>query len=1399
MNKDSYDILKSTLLNKKIKSWFELGLFLDHIRDNRKPMTNLPKNYHDFLNSLKNGVAFITYDFGVDGVSIEIEKYRHVLKSLIKKHSLKDPKIYYIGSSFNIEFDNDKNLQVYTLDESCGFDSWDGYHEYFFTKLGRGSNDYNLLFTKVWEQTLSISLKLGKFIFENDIQLLFPVNTNSNPGNIPLAFSLVLISEIMKIPVLNSNHDFYWESGEPPSKSNINKTPGIRDHFFTNYHIGEIFTLIEMLYPWDSPFWYQCTINQVQVNTLIDKFGFNPINVTQIPTYIDSDRYCPKSPKSKKNILERLHILFSGSTKKIYSKSISEILTKIENPTNHFSPFIIGNKSRINIHFDHSNMLILQPTRIIKRKRIERIFTFFNTLLENSWFVHFLKSHPQLTITILITGPLANGQYDYYKKIMYLFRDFLDNINDKLKNRFFLGFKFGLETNEYMKKNHIPNLAINELFGTATLVTLPSETEGRGLPIIESSSSGVPLLVNRYKPEHVFDNLIGKDLDESLRLKVFEIPKNTQDIPDGFFEIFTNHEIDIQRKEHNRSVVKKRFTFEILEKKFEKLLNILWIRCQHPNKKEFQIVKKVYDKHKAITQYNDLFYQLVLCKNRKYLPGFTNLEFMIILKSLIDPSFFRMEEKELKGRIMGFAKKILTKHENFEKVDFSDKITFYNELDTLFEYNIGVDDIVIDHSLSYRHRHNSHYFFRKITEFELIGLVAEIFRKNFGSIKSKNLSAMSFNLFMKSYHSLSELVGYKPLAINNSKRLIRDLQSNKSVAIFPGTHLQLELQILVLQTFRLRFGITNNEEITQKVIDNYDPKDCGTVYLFIREKSIGSPVYFKNVKSWLENSDDYELKLLYKYGFLKIVPINVIALGTHLGQLGEQGIKTLLKIKRDNGFLISLGETNYMMIDKIDIPSYRIGTVDHILFRNYSQIRRSEAYIQWVPGGLSPGLAYPTPIQSPVQFSKLLNGKLYKKCCSVLGEENVIKKLHEDADNFNSPVQTVLQSIVSTESYANLDYSSEIIISKMLTGIHDDGLPWSGAQINVKSNLAEKYKSTIQFHTMFSSKINDTVLDLVNKFEKQSNKKVHFAWNGGYMLNPELVGKLGLPEEYIGSPLGLAIIDGEIQSLPLYNKPSLCIYNNNKLDIRDSNLKDGLTISIKSGGSLTFSDKHRNIENPIDSVFYDLLYPNKQIIGKNRIIYRFAGSKIIDIIKNETLVEIIPVGITVSVPDNIILDKWNIGSHVEYYMKEWANVKHAIEAGPMLVQNGKIAIDMVSEGWKTEFSIATQAARVDYTHLRGPKIGVGLLNSGELIIVAINGRIRESVGATHIELAKTLIEQGAETGMGFDPGGSVTLLHNGKQLNISPYNINYEDSPYSLPPQARRIGNAILGTIESLK
>jgi exopolysaccharide biosynthesis protein len=172
---------------------------------------------------------------------------------------------------------------------------------------------------------------------------------------------------------------------------------------------------------------------------------------------------------------------------------------------------------------------------------------------------------------------------------------------------------------------------------------------------------------------------------------------------------------------------------------------------------------------------------------------------------------------------------------------------------------------------------------------------------------------------------------------------------------------------------------------------------------------------------------------------------------------------------------------------------------------------------------------------------------------------------------------------------------------------------------------------------------------------------------------------------------------------------------------------------------------------------------------------------------------VIPVGLTLSFPQGKVPAELHVNQEISIAIPGFENILHGIEAGPLLLDEGKWSIDMNVEGWKTQNSIATQAARLDYLDMRGPKIAVGMNEEGELMVLTVNGRIRESVGATHGDMAGILARHGMVRAMGFDPGGSSTLFANGRILNISPYNRAYELNNYALPPQPRAVSNAVIG------
>jgi hypothetical protein len=317
----------------------------------------------------------------------------------------------------------------------------------------------------------------------------------------------------------------------------------------------------------------------------------------------------------------------------------------------------------------------------------------------------------------------------------------------------------------------------------------------------------------------------------------------------------------------------------------------------------------------------------------------------------------------------------------------------------------------------------------------------------------------------------------------------------------------------------------------------------------------------------------------------------------------------------------------------------------------------------------------------------------------------------------------------------------------------------------------------------------------VRRFNRAPGRKAQIAWNGGYILNAELVGKLGLPESYIGSPLGMISSQGRLSSPPLFNKPAFLVDEDGALSIRRVSCEQGLTLRA-SRSTVELAPEVRNLADPgAGPCFYDLLFDSPALPGGGRTIVRLVGNRIMEIVntKKGENPPVLPVGLVVSFAAGDIPSDWEIGRSLAIAVGGLQRIANGVEAGPLLLHEGRLAIDMELEGWKTQASIDSQAARIDYLDMRGPKIAIGLDDRGALVVLAVNGRIRESVGATHVDMAKILLARGMRSAMGFDPGGSATLVVGRETLNISPYNHDYERNVYSLPPEPRSVANAVVG------
>jgi len=1381
----SIDELLSRLKSEKIKTWFDLGLFLDRLKD-KKSSAGFRPDYYSFKEKLvKGGIGFLTFYFTIDGITIEVAKYASALRQLLPGVPL-----HLIAGGIKPESEHilSGNFLRHDLPEIKSFDNWDLYKDFFKTKLDRGSKEYNALITKFWDEVLLLTETLADCVEKNSITLLYVINVCSNPGNVSLALATVLVSEYWGIPVINNNHDFYWDGGnrrEDIEKQNLK--PGPRDFFFTNAHVGEFFSTLEVLFPWESRSWMTVNINENQIRHVIEVNGHNPANVSLLGTVVDTSGFEPISKRESINTLLQIGLIFKNKV-----HSIGDVL---KNKSDFKSePFLCGNSPEDDFDFVNNNILMLQPTRIISRKRIEINFKLIAKLLQEKDFISKFKENPLLKISVIISGPIPVGQQDYFYRLLEKFSVFMKGIPVEFRSKIYLGFLFSaFDTAEYKGKHKNP-IGITDQYKAASLILLPSESEGRGLPLIEAAAAGKPVFCHRYEPEQVYSEVIGEHLDESQRLRVLEFKK---DIPDVLVRNTVQRlfypQDSIEDVEHNEKVIKSRYNIEILKRDLETILYKLYLQLHSismPNKK----IKDYFDDYEQYIHFSNEDLEAVInIKTRDYMPGYGRLGFMILLKSLIDPSYFRVEEQGIRGEVQIYAQRLWNRHVGNNEKSQQKYHQFFNAVDDLFHCYKGESDIRHDHALAYRHRNKRIYPYRNYTFQELTGIVNTMFEDIVDPSKPEKYTVPTQFFFTDWNLALVQLTTSHHLGIDDRSKLFLKLKQNVPRVYFPGQYVRYEMEFFILQPIRAILGLHIEEELTEQEL-NKNIRKLPKVYIFAPKSHLFNQSSAASIKQYLDSTLDKELHILYKSNVVELIKTPQSCIGFHLRQMGIKGLKVLREIKEQKGFIITNGQSAAMMTDILDIDRFHIGKVKRVLTEKFMGIPMHSGFVQFVPAAVRTTLAYPTPMQTSKDFEKALKSKLFKKLSDKIGEDKLYALLREDAQKNGTPVQAFLKNL---EDSFNSPKSQKELSYRFVGGVYADGMPWNGVLAEIAVNES---KTSWNFSTYSALSKPKPVTELIKEYQRKAGKKAQIAWNGGYILNPELVGKLGLPETYIGSPLGLLMVDKKVKCPPLFNKPAFLIYEDGSLDIQRVTSENGFTIDYEKE-SMTFSGKQYNVHSGSVPCFYDLMYDQSKISADGNVIVRLAGNTVKEIIHSEKgqKIPVIPVGITLSIPAALFnekLFKTNQELEINLISKgsfNWSEIKHAVEAGPMLIKNGKAGVDMPGEGWKTINSINTQAARLDFTDMRGPKIAVGLSKGGNLLVLAINGRIRESVGATHHDMADILISYGAETAMGFDPGGSSTLVVKGKVLNISPYNKDYEQDIYSLPPQPRFVANAVLG------
>lgn len=574
------NLLLTTILDEfHPTSWRDISKVLDTLT--RKDKDSAAQNEEGDLKRFAKGTAFITFDYGIDGVTIEIAKYAQTLEAIYQPYAVSS--IHMIGGNFQAEASAvlSDTWSRFVVEGINGWDKWSGgkwFNALFQRKMRATSEESKRLAQEIYKQAVSIAKKLGNYFSENQIALLIPVNIASNPGNLALTLGVVLATEILGIPILNSNHDFYWESGKPKLEREPGEKPGIRDHFFHNINNIPFFSLFQRLYPWKGRRWLQVNINALQSRRLVKRFGFPKENVFEISTSIGDEFFEPYDQEDVKHARLRMGHILSDGEAEIYPTPVSDHIKRIAEWMENQTPVMIGARAGLSVDPVSEDLIyLLQPTRVVSRKRIERNFALISALMQKGRLREEFEQNPNRQLVLHITGPTPQEHQADLEKILDAYQQGIETLPPAIANRIFVAFSAGQETHPSFAQKKFAPLTIETIYRMADVVLFPSETEGRGLPIIEACAVGVPIICSRYQPQQVFDDVVGKGLPKDLQLNYLLFPKGKFDSKflSTAADLFLKSETYKDNVIHNQHAVRLRYSREAFQKKFEQILERL--------------------------------------------------------------------------------------------------------------------------------------------------------------------------------------------------------------------------------------------------------------------------------------------------------------------------------------------------------------------------------------------------------------------------------------------------------------------------------------------------------------------------------------------------------------------------------------------------------------------------------------------------------------------------------------------------------------------------------------------------------------------------------------------------------------------------------------------------------
>ena len=427
-----------------------------------------------------HNVGFISTRFaGTDGVSLETAKWANVFE-----------KAGFTCFYFGGELDRPRKYSY--LVKEAHFQHPD-IRDIFRNCFGARVRS-RIVTRKIYEMKRELKDQLYKFIEKFNLDLLVPENALTIPLNIPLGIAITEVISETGMPAIAHHHDFFWER--------------------QNFMLNACWEYLNMAFPPHLPSIQHVVINSSADNQLSLRTG---ISARIIPNVMDFDHPPPVSGHFESCALDPGENRPSSDT---YSSDVRQSLGVADD-----------------------ELLILQPTRVVKRKGIEHAIE--------------LVHHLGMKAKLIISHASGDEGYDYerrvreYSKLMKVDTYFVSNIINEQRGK---------------TKNGRKVYTLEDIYPHADLVTYPSNFEGFGNAFLEAIYFCRPIVVNTYSIYAIDIKPKGFSVIELDGYVTDEAVRQTK-------KILTDPNLRKKMVTHNYETAKKYYSYSILRKKLKNLIS----------------------------------------------------------------------------------------------------------------------------------------------------------------------------------------------------------------------------------------------------------------------------------------------------------------------------------------------------------------------------------------------------------------------------------------------------------------------------------------------------------------------------------------------------------------------------------------------------------------------------------------------------------------------------------------------------------------------------------------------------------------------------------------------------------------------------------------------------------